>query len=100
MSRSLKLVPDKLVTLMSWDFRDFLIFLVMVWWKRKDAVKDVVVKFSYLNNCLRVSLLRFSSFCLTLSIMCFTMSGGVRLVRRWYILYTVSSLFCKCWGNI
>ena len=28
--RSRKVVPDELVTLMSWDSRDFLIFLVMV----------------------------------------------------------------------
>ena len=32
----------------------------------KDAVKDGVVAFSSLLNCLRVSLLGFSSFCLTL----------------------------------
>ena len=29
-SRSRRVVPDELVTLMSWDSRDFLIFLVMV----------------------------------------------------------------------
>ena len=51
------------------DARDFLIFLVMVGWKGKDAVKDVVVAFS----CL---LLGFSSFCLTLSMMRLTLSGG------------------------
>ena len=39
----------------------------MVGWKEKDAVKDGVVDFSCLLNCLRVSLLGFSSFCLTLS---------------------------------
>ena len=39
----------------------------MVGWKGKDAVKDGVVAFSCLLNCLRVSLLGFSSFCLTLS---------------------------------
>ena len=27
-----KVVPDKLVTLTSWDARDFLVFLVMVGW--------------------------------------------------------------------
>ena len=49
-SRSRRVVPDELVTLTSWDF---LIFLV----KGKDAVKDGVVAFSCLLNCLRVSLL-------------------------------------------
>ena len=63
------------MTLTSWDARNFLIFLVMVGWKGKDAVKDGVVAFSCLLNCLRVSLLGFSSFCLTLS-------GGVHFVRR------------------
>ena len=37
-SKSRKVVPDELVTLMSWDSRDFLTFLVMVVWKRKDVV--------------------------------------------------------------
>ena len=55
-SRSLRVVPDELVTLTSWDARDFLIFLVMAGWKGKDAVKDGVVAFSCLLNCLRVSL--------------------------------------------
>ena len=40
------MVPDELVTLTSWDARDFLIFLVIVGWKGKDAVKDGVVAFS------------------------------------------------------
>ena len=77
-SRSRRVVPDELVTLTSWDARDFLIFLVimMVGWKGKDAVKDGVVAFSCLLNCLRVSLLGFSSFCLTLSMMRLTLSGG------------------------
>ena len=44
-------------------------FLVMVGWNGKVAVKDGVVAFSCLLNCLKVSLLRFSSFCLTLSMM-------------------------------
>ena len=44
-------------------------FLVMVGWKGKDAVKDGVVAISCLLNCLRVSLLGFSSFCLTLSML-------------------------------
>ena len=44
-------VPDELVTLTSWDARDFLIFLVMVGWKGKDAVKDGVVALSCLLNC-------------------------------------------------
>ena len=74
--RSRRVVPDELVTLTSWDARDFLIFLVMVGWKGKDAVKDGVVAFSCLLNCLRVSLLGFSSFCLTLSMMRLTLSGG------------------------
>ena len=75
-SRSRRVVTDELVTLTSWDARDFLIFLVMVGWKGKDAVKDGVVAFSCLLNCLRVSLLGFSSFCLTLSMMRLTLSGG------------------------
>ena len=82
-SRSRRVVPDELVTLTSWDARDFLIFLVMVGWKGKDAVKGGVVAFSCLLNCLRVSLLGFSSFRLTLSMMRLTLSGGVHFVRRW-----------------
>ena len=50
---------------MSWDSRNFLIFLVMVGWK--DTVKNAVVAF---KNCLLNCLLGFSSFCLTLSMMC------------------------------
>ena len=73
-SRSRRVVPDELVTLTSWDARDFL--LVMLGWKGKGAVKDGVVAFSCLLNCLRVSLLGFSSFCLTLSMMRLTLSGG------------------------
>ena len=80
-SRSRKVVPDELVTLMSWDSRDFLIFLVMVGWKGKDAVNEGVLGYSCLLNCLRDSLLGFSNFCLTLSIMRFTLSGGVHFVR-------------------
>ena len=64
-SRSRKVVHDELVTLMSLDSWDFLIFLVMVGWKGKDAAKGGVEAFSCLLNCLRVSLLGFSSFCLT-----------------------------------
>ena len=67
---SRKVVPDELVTLISWDSRDFLIFLVILGWK--DSVKDGVVDLSCLLNCLRVSLIGFSSFCLTLSMMRFT----------------------------
>ena len=55
-SRSRRVVPDELVTLTSWVARDFLIFLVKVGWKGKDAVKDGVVAFSCLLNCLRISL--------------------------------------------
>ena len=55
-SRSRKVVPDELVTLMSWDSRNFLIFLVMVGWKGKNAVKDGVLAFNCLLNCLRVIL--------------------------------------------
>ena len=84
-SRSRRVVPDELVTLTSWDARDFLIFLV----KGKDAVKDGVVAFSCLLNCLRVSLLGFSSFCLTLSMMRLTLSGGLHFVRRLCILCPV-----------
>ena len=47
-SRSRRVVPDELVTLMSLDPKNFLIFLVMVGWKGKNAVKDGVVAF----NCL------------------------------------------------
>ena len=61
-SRSRRVVHDELVTLMLWDSRDYLIFLVMVGWKRKDVVKDGVMDFSCLLNCLRVSVLGFSSF--------------------------------------
>ena len=50
-------------------------------WKGKDAVKDGVEAFSCPLNCLRVSLLGFSSFCLTLSMMRLTLSGGVHFVR-------------------
>ena len=81
-SRSRRVVPDELVTLTSWDARDLLISLVMVGWKGKDAVKDGVVAFSSLLNCLRVSLLGFSSFCLTLSMMRLTLSGSAHFVRR------------------
>ena len=38
--------------------------------------------FSCLLNCLRVSLLGFSSFCLTLSMMRLTLSGVVHFVRK------------------
>ena len=80
-SRSRKVVPDELVTLMSWDSRNFLMILVMVRWKEKDAVNDGVVAFSCLLNCLRVSLLGFSSYCLTMSMMRLTLSGSVHFVR-------------------
>ena len=96
-SRSRRVVPDELVTLTSWDARDFLIFLVMVGWKGKDAVKDGVVAFSCLLNCLRVSLLGFSSFCLTLSMMRLT-QGGVHFVRRLCRLCPV--LFVSVGGSI
>ena len=36
-SKVVKLVPDELVTLTSWDARDFLILLVMVGWKKKGC---------------------------------------------------------------
>ena len=52
---------NELVTLTLWDARDFFIFLEMVGWKGKDAVKDGVVAFSCLLNGLRVSLLGFSN---------------------------------------
>ena len=42
MSRSRRVVPDEFVTLMSWISRDFLIFLVMVGWKGKDAANKTV----------------------------------------------------------
>ena len=38
--------------------------------------------FSCLLNCMKVSLLGFSSFCLTLSMMRLTLSGGAHFVRR------------------
>ena len=41
-----------------------------------------MVAFSCLLNCLRVSLLRFSTFCLTLFMMRLTLFGGVHFVRR------------------
>ena len=40
-SRSRRVVPDELVTLTSWDPRDFLIFLVMVEWKGKDTIYNI-----------------------------------------------------------
>ena len=80
-SRSRRVVLNELVILTSWDARDFLIFLVMVGWKREDAVKDDVVALSCLLNCLNVSLLGFSSFCLTLSMMRLTLSGCVDCVQ-------------------
>ena len=49
----------------------------MVGWKGNDAVKDGVVAFSCLLNCLRVGLLGFSSFCFTLS-MCHDAFDSVR----------------------
>ena len=42
--------------------------------------------FSCLLNGLRVSLLGFSSFCLTPFTMRFTVSGGVHFVRRWKLI--------------
>ena len=90
-SRSRRVVPFELVTLTSWDARDFLIFLVMVGWKGKDAVKDGVVAFSCLFNCLTVSLLGFSSFCLTLSMMRLTLSGGCPFCKE--VVQTMSSSF-------
>ena len=58
---------------MSWNTKNFLIFLVMVGWK--DAVKDGVEDSSCLFNCLRITLLGFSSFCLILSMMRFICQG-------------------------
>ena len=55
-SRSRKVVADELVTLMSWNSDS----RVMVGWKGKDSVKDGVVAFSCLLNCLRVNLLGYS----------------------------------------
>ena len=66
----------------------------MVGWKGKDAVKDGVVAFSCLLNCLRVSLLGFSSFCLILSMMRLTLSGGCPFCKE--VVYTS---FFKCWGE-
>ena len=99
LSWSLELVPDELVTLMSWDSRDFLIFLVMVEWK--DAVKDGVVAFSFLLNCLRVSLLGFSSFCLTLFNVhdAFDSVRGVHFVRGLCRLCPVQGTLCPRGGG-
>ena len=47
----------------------------MVGWKGKDVVREGVVDFSFLLNLLRVCLLGFFSYCLTLSMMRFTLSG-------------------------
>ena len=82
MSRSRKVVPEELVTLMSWDPINFLICLVMVEWKGNDVVKEGVVDFSCLLNCFRMSLSGFSSFYLTLSMILLILSGGVHFVRR------------------
>ena len=48
----------------------------------KDAVKDGVVAFSCLLNCLRFSVLGFSSFCLTLSMMRLSLSGGCSFCKE------------------
>ena len=50
-----------LVTLMSWDLRDFLIFLVMEGWSLvgEDVVKEGAVNLSCLLNCLRVDFFAF-----------------------------------------
>ena len=45
--------------------------------------KEGSVDLSCLLNYLRMSLSGFSSFCLTLSLMLFTLSGGVHFVWRW-----------------
>ena len=82
LSRSCKVVPEVLVTLMSWGPIDFLIFLVIV--RLRSRRETEVVDLSCLLNCLRVSLLGFSSFCLTLSMILLTLSWGVHFVRRWY----------------
>ena len=107
-SRSRRVVPDELVTLTSWDARDFLIFLVMVGWKGKDAVKDGVVAFSCLLNCLSNSLLGFSSFCLTLSMMRLTLSGSSSLSLEYgragfmviFIIFTSSCFHYAMRGNM
>ena len=57
-----------------------------------------MVAFSCLLNCLRVSLLGFSSCCLTLSMMRFTLSGGVQFVKRLCRLCPV--LFVSVRGSI
>ena len=57
------------------DHRDFLICLVMVGWKGKNVIKEGAVDLSCRLNCLRVSLLEFSSFCLTLYMILSTLSG-------------------------
>ena len=44
----------------------------MVGWKGKDAVKDGTVAFSCLLNCLRVSLLGFSSYINVTSMLVFS----------------------------
>ena len=54
--------------------------------------------FSCQLNCLRVSWLVFSRFCLTLSMMRFTLSGVCPFCKE--VVYTVSSSFCKFWGSI
>ena len=59
---------------MSWDSRDFFVCLVMVGWK--DVVKEGAVDLSCLLICLRVSLIEFYNFCLTLSMILFTLSRG------------------------
>ena len=71
------------MTLMSWYPKDFLIYLVMVGREGKDVVKEVVVEYvdlSCLLNFLRMSLLGFPRFCLTLSIIPFNLSGGIKEV--------------------
>ena len=64
---------------------------MMVGWKGKDVAKERVVHFSCMLNWFRVSLLGCLVFVwhCPVSIMCFTLSGGVHFLRRWYRLCLV-----------
>ena len=63
------------------------------------VVKERPGDLSCLLNCLRVSLLRFSSFCSTLSMILFTLSRrcSVHLYGGGVILQTVYNSVRRCW---
>ena len=48
--RSRKVVPEELVTLMSWGSRDFLVCLVIVVWKKKDGLAHYIATTLYCDT--------------------------------------------------